>query len=167
MKALDEKFLVRKVVGLINRLGIKDAGLIPEFSFFEEQVKRSYYSRICSWLEGMSNAELGVIVGLRLPESDRYDKARFLQTPPVWVVVDSTILRSGRDQLTKLAVPVVIAAMYDIMMTKYVSGEVKKELRRNPKANKFSKGSPYTYWPKRALYAYVLPKHRRVRKKSS
>ena len=117
MRTSDEKFLVGVANDWINRLGICHAGLMPMFGPFEAQVRHTHNDSIHHMLSGLNPAKLGTIIGLRPSSKEGYEAAQFLQTYPGGVIVDSTISSDGPAQLVALALPVVIAAMYDIMAT--------------------------------------------------
>lgn len=86
--------------------------------------------------------KLGVTIASRPADIGEYDKRSLLTAVPLTTLVDTTIYRSGHKQLVKLALPVLVAAMYDILATEAILIEGKSH-RSN------------VYVPKRAMIYFV------------
>lgn len=71
----------------------------------------------------IGNEKLGATIGTRLANSGEYGKRNILATVPMAIIVDGEVYGSGREQLLKLAIPVIVAAMYDILATEAILRE--------------------------------------------
>lgn len=139
MRTSDEKFLVGIANDWINRLGICHTGLMPGFDSFREQVEFTHGVKITRLLMEMSNAKLGIIVGLLLFFKEEYKGTQFLQTQPpqTQATFKNFDGLDGHRQLVALAMPVVIAAMYDIMATETCPVGHKKDEWSKPAMKNF------------------------------
>jgi len=150
MRTKDEMYLVRLANDIANRMELSSGVAIHLTSsdFYHRLKDNLWYSSVlCRILFKMNDEKLGLIIGTRLScVVDYKEKTQFLQTVPMNVIVDTEIVRysDGHGQLIKLAMPVVVAAMYDLLITE---GLIWKKIHLE------------NYTPKPAMRNFVL-KHR-------
>lgn len=166
MRTQDEQHLVKIANDILNRSRDLNqlqnlAGLVDGSYFYTELCQRDYLiAPLRDFLAKMNDQKLGMIVGLRLPRAE-YAKFQFIQTYPSTQLVDTSIYQTGHEQLVKLALPVVIAAMYDILQAERILRDKQAQAWRDTaeKSSPRIQGIPTGYWWKLAMRNFVL-KHR-------
>ena len=161
MRTEDEQYLVRIANDFANRMRLSAVDAVHRNSsdFHDQAISIGRSESLQVLLSKMSDEKLGAIVGLRLADEAEYaKKAQFLRTVPSRVIVDSRIERTGHDQLVVLALPVVVAAIYEILMTEQILRD-KEEQKWRDTAERSQSKNYGGYWWKPAMRNFVL-KHR-------
>jgi len=123
MRHQDEVDLVNRANAISERLKLASILNIhtthEEFSERLHEVRELYGAFRCAIAE-IGPEKLGVTISSRPGDSGEYEKRSFLSTVPLTALVDTGVYRSGHQQLVRLALPVLVAAVYDILATEAI-----------------------------------------------
>ncbi len=156
IKTKNEQHLVRIANDVLRKFCDLSAMALPRdsASFYEALYERDYlWQPVVDYVEKIGDETLGMIVGMRL-ETDGYKDTHYIQSVPATQLVDTSIYRKGHKQLVMLAMPVVIAAMYDILHTELVIKEKKLQLSRDTAERSTTR--QHLIWPKPAMRNFVM-----------
>jgi hypothetical protein len=159
MRAKDEEFLIGRANDVINRFSnirIFNNHLDP-MAFYESMRRdKVLWQNVEGFLDAMGNPKLGTIIGVS-ERKNAYEKSKFFHTTPVSVILDTGVCPVGHLQLVVLAMPVILAAVFDILVAERVARDKAAQSWRDTAER--SQPSRYPHWPKPAMRDYVK-KHR-------
>lgn len=149
----DEKLLVGIAFDFKNRLRLDcDWTKSRALSHFATGLRSYGGDEYYALLAGIGNSKLGAIIGLRA----EHPKLKYLQTTPEapWIEdLEKFRTMRGPAQLVRLADPIVIAAIYDIMIAEGFLKE-KASLASSDTAER-AQTKPWPHSPKQAMRDFL------------
>ncbi len=152
MNTKEEKLLIGIAFKLKNQLQMLPLSNHQprDFRSFGHGFNMVYGDALRSLLPKMSSARLGIVIGVQTWK-EKYIEFQFLQTQPSEVSLEKDT--RGRIKLTTLAEPVIIAAIYDILIAEGFLAEKASLLYTN--TAECSQTMPWPHAPKPAMRKFL------------
>ena len=161
MRTKDEQLLVNQANTICERMRLSTAGIFnlsPDEYLSLLRNDSAYWGPLCHLVASMSDATLGTIIGLGLTDDKECKESHFRQTRRIIPAPGIDIFQSGHLNLVRMAIPVIVAAIYDILMTERILRD-KEEQKWRDTAERSQSKNYGGYWWKPAMRNFVL-KHR-------